>query len=235
MSLQDAANLININHAKAELAHDDSLTFWGRMKAIESIDAAAAFQEDSGPMVTVSDVIKGAVGAGLGYGVGAAVGSFLGFSPATKSNLKLLGAGLGTLMNTGILGMNKTSEEQEAEDTLRDIRNAVRFGFLKGAHDSGLLENPRFLKLGFLAITPDTIAAPVKAVSGMTSTLGSAGGATAATIFGDDEADEKISQMMLEKRLMERQADRIRQQQRNKLIAGILAKRPQGVTNTTRY
>jgi hypothetical protein len=231
MSLQDASDLINISHAKAELARDDSLTFWGRMKAIESIDAAAELR-DQGPMVTVSDVIKGAVGAGLGYGVGAAVGAFLGFSPATKSNLKLLGAGLGTLMNTGILGMNKTSEAQETE---RDIRNAVRLGFLKGAHDSGLLRNPRFLKHGFLALTPETIAAPVKAVSGVTSGLGTAGGATAATIFGDDEADEDISKIMLEKRLMERQADRIRQQRKNKIIAGMLGRRTQGVTNTTRY
>lgn len=127
------------------------------------------------------------------------------------------------------------TEKTSAEDRERDIRNAVRLGFLKGAFETGLLNNPRFLKHGFLAFTPDTIAAPVKAVSGMTSSLGSAGGATAATIFGDDEADEKISKMMLEKRLLERQADKLRQQRKNKLIAGVLSKRVGGYPNTTRY
>lgn len=233
MSLQDAANLIQISKAKSDIASDPSLSFWGRMKAIQSIDAAAALQEDPGPVVTVQDVVKGAIGAGLGYGVGSAVGTFLGFSPATRDNLKVLGAGLGTLLNTGVIGMNKQSAE---EVTLQEIRDAVRYGFLKGAHESGLLNNPRFLKHGFLAFTPDTIAAPVKAVSGVTSSMGAAGGSAAATVFGDDEADEKISKMMLEKRLMERQADKLRQQRRNKLIAGVLSKR-YGVTpsNTTRY
>ena len=233
MSLEDAVDLIEISRAKADLARDPSLSFWGRMKAIESIDAAAEFQKEPGLHVSVSDVIKGAVGAGLGYGVGSAVGAFLGLSPATKSNLKILGAGLGTLMNTGVLGMNKTAEEAELE---REIRDAVRIGFLKGAQDSGLLDNTRFLKEGMLAFTPDTIMAPIRSLSGMTSSLGAAGGAGAATIFGDDEADEKISKIMLEKRLMERQADRLRQQRKNKIVAGLLSKRiPQGNADTTRY
>jgi hypothetical protein len=229
MSLQDAANLIQINRAKAEIANDESLSIWGRMKALESIDAAAALQEDPGPTVTVGDVVRGAVGAGLGYGVGTAVGSFLGFSSDTKSKLKMLGAGLGTLLNTGIMGMSKNAAEEQ------EIRDAVRYGFLKGAHETGLLDHPAFLKLGFIALTPETFAAPVRAISGATSSMGSMTGAGAATIFGDDETDEKISKIMLEKRLMERQADKLRQQRRNKIVAGLLAKRTGAPADTTRY
>ena len=232
MSLQDAANLIQINKAKAEISNDQSLSIWGRMKAIESIDAAAELQEDKGPMVTVGDVIRGAVGAGLGYGVGAAVGSFLGFSPDTKSKLKLLGAGLGTMLNTGIMGMDKTAAEKAEE---QEIRDAVRYGFLKGAQDCGLLDNPTFLKLGFIALTPETFEAPARAIAGATSSAGSLAGSGAATIFGDDETDEKISKIMLEKRLTERQVDKLRQQRRNKVIAGVLSRRAGAAPDTTRY
>ena len=127
----------------------------------------------------------------------------------------------------------KTAAEQVEE---QEIRDAVRFGFLKGAHDAGLLDNELFLKLGFIALTPETFAAPVRAISGATSSLGSMSGAGAATIFGDDETDEKISKIMLEKRLMERQVDKLRQQRKNKVIAGLLAKRPPtDAANTTRY
>lgn len=232
MSLQDAANLIEISKAKADIANDKSLSFWGRMKAIESIDAAAELSETKGPAVTIGDVVRGAVGAGLGYGVGAAVGSFLGFSPDTKSKLKMLGAGLGTLLNTGVMGMDKTAAEKAEE---QEVRDAVRLGFLKGAHDCGLLNHPAFLKHGFIALTPETFAAPARAISGATSTMGTLAGSGAATVFGDDETDEKISKIMLEKRLMERQADKLRQQRKNKIIAGVLSRRIGDPANTTRY
>ncbi|HNX48585.1 MAG TPA: hypothetical protein PLS53_00235 [Thermoanaerobaculaceae bacterium] len=231
MSLRDAADLIAIDRAKQDIVADESLSLWGRMKAIQSIDAAAAAQPEPGPMITFQDVVKGAIGAGLGYGVGSAVGSFLSLSPGSKSTLKALGAGLGTLMNTGVLGMNKTA----AEELERDIRAAVRYGFLKGAYETGLLDHAEFLKHGAIAITPETLTAPVKMVSNVTSSIGSGTGAAAAGILGDDETDEKISKIMLEKRLTERQADRLRQQRKNRLVAAMLSKRLQAAPSTTRY
>lgn len=234
MTLRDAADLIAIDRAKQDIVADESLSLWGRMKAIQSIDAAAAAQPEPGPMVTFQDVVKGAIGAGLGYGVGSAVGSFLSLSPGSKSTLKALGAGLGTLMNTGVLGMSKTSAS--AEELERDIRNAVRFGFLKGAYESGLLDHAEFVKHGaMIAVTPETLTAPVKMVSNVTSSIGSGTGAAAAGILGDDETDEKISKIMLEKRLTERQADRLRQQRKNRLVAAMLSKRLQAAPSTTRY
>jgi len=254
MSLQDAANLIQVTQAKKDIVADESLSLWGRMKALESIDAAAAFAPEQGPAVTFGDVVKGAIGAGLGYGVGSAVGTFLGLSSGSKSTLKTLGAGLGTLMNTGVLGFDKKTaavnatppavndgapvmnEKTAAELALeRDIRAAVRFGFLKGAYETGLLNHAGFLKHGVVAITPETLMAPVKAVSGLTASIGSGAGSSAAAVFGDDATDEKISKIMLEKRLTERQADRLRQQRKNKLVAQVLSRRLQATPSTTRY
>lgn len=231
MSLQDAANMIAIDRAKQDIVADETLSLWGRMKAIQSIDAAAAEKPEQGPMITFQDVVQGAIGAGLGYGVGAAVGSFLSLSPSSRTTLKTLGAGLGTLMNTGVLGMSKTS----AAELERDIRAAVRFGFLKGAYESGLLDHAEFVKTGTVAITPETLSAPVKMVSNMTSSIGSGVGASAAAILGDDDTDEKISKIMLEKRLTERQIDRLRQQQKNRIVASMLSRRLQGAPATTRY
>lgn len=236
MTIQDAAAMVEVERAKADIAGDPTLSMWGRMKATEALDAAAARQPDGGPLVTVEDIVHGAIGAGLGYGVGAAVGSFLGFSPETRSTLKTLGAGLGTLLNTGVIGMSKKTADEFRAVEERDIRNAVRLGFVKAAHETGLLQHPRYLKKAFIEINPEMFTAPMKALSNVTSTAGSAAGAAGAAIFGDDEADEKISKMMLEKRLMERQADQLRQQRRNRIIAGVLAKRSGGApANTTRY
>jgi hypothetical protein len=127
----------------------------------------------------------------------------------------------------------------------RDIRNAVTLGFLEGARDSGLIENKEFCKTGsikkfskeateFIA-DPALITEPLGGLIKGTAAAYNVAGTGLSHIFGDDATDEGVQRTMVEKRLLDRQADTLRSQRRNRVIAEVLKRRQQGTQPMMRY
>lgn len=63
-------------------------------------------RKDESPLITTEDIVKGAIGAGLGYGAarvtGSVLGSIFGLSAENQTTLARIGALGGALRNTGI-------------------------------------------------------------------------------------------------------------------------------------
>jgi hypothetical protein len=233
MTMESAAAMIAVSDAKDRVFTDPSLNLWDKVKSIEIIDRAAAQQPASKPWVTPTQVMQGAIGAGVGLGIGAIAAKWLGVSDSTASTMKTLGAGLGTLLNmkTGTEAAKMTPAELIKLAIERDVRNAVQLGYLEGARASGLIDHPGFCKTGHVKeaasflVDPGLITAPIKGVAGVSSGVYGTAGTTMGHIFGEDETDEDIERIMVEKRLLERRADQLRSQNTNKILSSVLAKR----------
>jgi hypothetical protein len=235
MSIQDAAAMIAVGDAKSRLMTDPSLTLWDKVKGIETIDRAVEFQPTPKPWVTPQQVFQGAIDAGLGLGVGAVAAKWLGVSDTTATVMKSLGAGLGTLFNTGAMKtgteMKTAAEIKTAVET--DLRNAVMLGYLEGARATGLIDHVGFCKTGHVkkAISvladPSIITAPVSGLAAGSSAVFGAAGTGLGHVFGEDDTDEDIERTLVEKRLLDRQADKLRAQHHNQLLSKILSRRNQ--------
>lgn len=229
MTIQDAAAMVTVQQAQDRIMQDPTLNLWGKVKSLESINRAARATPQRQPWVTPGSVVRGAIGAGVGYRLGDVIGRYLGLEESTAQDMRRVGLGLGTLFNAEVGKMKTASSPASDEET--DIRNAVMLGFLKGARETGLLDNPRYCatgltkKVAYVAVTPDVFTAPVRtsarAASGAAATAGSLG----AHVLGEDAADVDVQRMLLEKRKLEMEADRLRAQRQNRVLQRVLQRR----------
>jgi hypothetical protein len=217
MSLQDAANLVTVQNGERAILNDPSLSDYGRTKALMALHQAAAYKPPQTPFLTPGDIIKGGIGAGLGYGASTILGSMLGVTPSTLTTFQRLGMGLGTLLNTGLI-MNKTSSAQE----MKERHDAFRLGFVKAALDLGLLKES-----GFVAALPITeaIKAPVDLGMGLASSAASTGGALMGQMFGEDSSDANVTQMAIQQRQLEAKANQLQSGRKAALLKRVLDKR----------
>jgi hypothetical protein len=211
----DYSTPILIGEARSRILQDPSLTGYQQVQALGAIQQAAIQAPAETPHLTVMDVVRGAIGAGIGYGAANILGRFLGASDETVDKMRTIGAGLGTMLNTGLL---KISEE-------RDARNAFRIGFLKQCHALGLFEKDAAMVPVMLPITPGTFLEPMRAGYGLFNQAVGAAGAGAAAADAPSKTDEALTQMQLERAALDRQAARIEALRRNRLLGEILRKR----------
>lgn len=219
MSLQDAADLISVSRAEQDVIHDPTLNMWDKARALTAIQDAAAAQPQHPSLITTGDLARGAVGAGIGYGVGTLMGKLFGVAPTTMSTFKNMGMGLGTLVNTGMLKMNKSAQER---------RDAWRLGFMKAALDLDLIK--RFEKTGgfgdvVVPITPEYLTAPIKAVSGLGHQAAINAGALTGQMLNEGPADVDVARMRLEKRELEDTEQNLLRQRRQSMIKKVLDQR----------
>lgn len=222
MTMQDAANLVSVTRAEKDILNDPSLNWMGKAKALTVVEQAAAAQPEKQPWLTMGDITRGAVGAGLGYGVGTIMGKLFGVAPETLSTFKNMGMGLGTLLNTGIIGMNKNSADRTEEER----RHAFRYGFVKAALDLGLIKTALTTTL---PITPDLLTSPVNLVSNVGTSLAGGAGTLAGTVTGGDPADVDIELLHLQQRQLMNRAHQIVQGRRARKLKQVLDKRNQVV------
>jgi hypothetical protein len=233
MTMESAAAMIAVSDAKDRVFMDPSLNLWDKVKSIEIIDRAAAQQPASKPWITPTQVMQGAIGAGVGLGIGAIAARWLGVSDSTASTMKTFGAGLGTLLNmkTGTEAAKMKPAELIKLAIERDVRNAVRLGFLEGARASGLIDHEGFCKTGHVKeaasflVDPTLITAPIKGITAASSGIYGGAGTMMGHVLGEDDADEDIERTMVEKRLLEQKADQLKSQRTNRILSAILAKR----------
>jgi len=165
-------------------------------------------------------VIRGAIGAGLGYGVSNLLGKFLSVDDDTLSKMRTIGMGLGTMINTGLI-----------KGASVDERNAFRLGFLRAIADSGLLaEDLAETKCAamipmMIPLTPDTFLSPMRAGYNTMSELAAGSGAGLSAIDSPDDTDVDMVRMELERQELERQASRLEATKRNRTLAALLRKR----------
>lgn len=212
MTMEDASSLFNVAKAEREIMSDPTLSLWGKTKALGALQAAAAKPEATyEASVSVGDVAKAAVGAGLGYGAGTIMGKMLGASPGTLQTFKNYGMGLGTLLNLGVT-MKKTSNEI-------DRRNAFRLGFVKAALDLGLVKEAIH---GVVPITPEMVTGPINALLGGSAAAASTTGSLLGQVVGTDGTDLEMQKMQLEQRGLEEQEQKIRALRNSQAIKKVL-------------
>lgn len=215
--LSDALQLSQYREARDRIANDSTLSEWQRAQLLAGFDQQAVSKPPDRPF-TVADVFHGAIGAGLGYGLGAAASAVLGLSPSTASAVKGIGAGIGTFMNI------KSAHE-------RDLRMAVRIGFVKKAVELGMIkegnDSPLIPKL-MIPLTPDTFAAPVTGTLGAFNKGTGFVGSLAGNLDSADVGDRDLMKMEAERQALEAQEHELKARRANRLIGSLLARRNQG-------
>lgn len=213
--------VILLGDARNRILQDPSLDAGHKVLALQALQTAIEKSPHQPPMLTIEAIVKGAVGAGLGYAGASMLGSFLGAADSTITAMRVAGAGLGTMLNTGML---KSSQSDE--------RLAFRIGFLKAARDLGVFGDPMGPAVKVAAMVPiaipmtlDTVLSPVRAGYNMYSQGTGAIGAGAAALDAPDDSDEDITKMDLEREELNQQAARLEANRRNKIMREILARR----------
>jgi len=210
---------ILLNEARARILQDSTLSEYGKVQSLAALQYATQSAPEV-PHITYGDVIRGAIGAGLGYGISNLLGKFLSVDDDTLSKMRTIGMGLGTMINTGLI---KGASE--------DDRNAFRLGFLKAcadlgvfATDEGLTKEAAMIPVMF-PLTPDTFLSPMRA--GYNVMTQGAMGAGAGLAAGDapDDTDVSMVKMELERQELERQADKLEAGKRNRALGVLLKKR----------
>jgi hypothetical protein len=215
MSIDSAVARFSLQKAEKDIMADPSLSLWGKAKAMSALQNEANTPDKR--TIGLADVVKGAVGAGIGYGVGTLMGKMFGVSQGTLSTFRNLGMGLGTLMNTGVLEMRKSG----SDNTEQERRDAFRYGFAKGAVQKGLFSK----KATLVANLHDVIGAPINAGIGLGNTLATNTGVLANQMAGMDQTDQDVTNMLLEQRELEQAGDRLESQRRARALKLILDKR----------
>lgn len=214
MSYADANQIYSFYKAQKDIASDPSLSDWEKAKLSTSLNKAANKPEDTG--FTALDFVKGAVGAGLGFGAGTIAAKFFSLSDATKNNLQTFGMGMGTLMNMGVI--KKACE--------RDARYAFRYGFIKKAAELGILKQAmQIMPVPTLPLTPDTFAAPVRASFAGYNKLVRGAGTAAGALDSATETDVEVAKMEAEAEALYQKEEELKAKRANRLLSSILARR----------
>jgi len=213
-------NEILLGEARSRILQDPTLSEYGKVQSLAALTLAAQDKPAETPHIGYGDVIRGAIGAGLGYGVSNLLGKFLSVDDDTLSKMRTIGMGLGTMINTGLI-----------KGASVDERNAFRLGFLRAIADSGLLaEDLAETKCAamipmMIPLTPDTFLSPMRAGYNTMSELAAGSGAGLSAIDSPDDTDVDMVRMELERQELERQASRLEATKRNRTLAALLRKR----------
>ena len=221
-SLEDADHLFNVYKAERAIFEDPSLTIFGKTKMLNTMENAIEAQPEPRPLITVGDVFKGAIGAGLGYGVATIASKFLGLSDSTKSTMQNLGMGLGTLLNIGnqYSAMQKRAHMNPIE---RDARAAFRLGAVQALADRGYFKTAGFTAA--LPINPELVTRPIEVAGSLTQSASDAGGSILGSMAAPSDADRDATRSEMEARALELQAGVLEGQRNNRLLGHILRKR----------
>jgi hypothetical protein len=217
MSYQDANQIYSFYKAQKDIAGDPSLSAWEKAKLTVSLDKAANKPDDTS--FTALDFVKGAVGAGIGFGAGTIAAKFFGLSDTTKNNLQTFGMGMGTLMNMGVI---KKAHE-------RDTRYAFRYGFIKKAAELGILKQAmQIMPVPTLPLTPDTFAAPIRASFAGYNKLIRGAGTTAGALDSASDTDVEVAKMEAESEALYQKEEELRAKRANRLLSALMARRQAG-------
>lgn len=184
---------------------------------------------------TLGKLLHGAVGAGMGVGIAKGVSKEFNLDPSFSTKLQVASAGLGALMNMGLL---KISEEVEkdinqmktAADQLdKERHHAFRFGFMKGICDSGYFEKTSaVLPIPVLTLDPTQLASIPRSIAKGIGGVGRLGGSLVGSADVPDETDEEITKLQVEQALLEEQLERLKNERHNRALKQLLAKRRKG-------
>ncbi len=218
MSWESGKNQLDAERAEREILEDPSLGYLGKAKALETLHNAI---KQPGPKgVQMSDMAKGALGAGLGAGVGTIMGRFFGAKPSTINILQNAGMGLGSLLGTGVVKMShdRTNEER---------KHAFRLGFVKAALELGMItadEAPTVKEATFI-LPADFLLTPWRTALQAGNAAATNTGALAGNLTGFDSTDQEVTGMLLEQRELEGKAEQLEAQRRSQALRSVLNKR----------
>jgi hypothetical protein len=227
MSLQDAANLVTVAQGQNAILNDRTMNPFDKARALEAVQSAASASPQQG-LLSVGDLVRGAIGAGLGYGASTLLGSMVGADPSTLTLVQRLGMGLGTLMNTGLL-MNKMSAAQDEKER----RHAFRLGFVRAAMDLGLVNDDHMTPAelvkdaGVVGTVPivEAFKTPIDFATNIGGVAATTGGALLGHLTGDTQDDVDLTNMAIQDRELQDRANRIQQGRQSALLKQVLDKR----------
>lgn len=218
MTWEAAKTQLDAERTEREILEDPTLGFWGKTRALDTLHRALKQPGPAG--VQLGDMVKGALGAGLGAGVGNIMGRFFSAKPSTINTLQSAGMGLGSLLATGVLKMSNDRTDE-------DRRNAFRFGFVKAALELGLIsedEAPTKKEAGFI-LPADFLLTPWRTALQAGNLAATNAGAVAGNLTGLDSTDQEITGMLLEQRELEQKAEQLEAKRRGQALRSVLNKR----------
>ncbi len=209
MTWNDARNQLDAERAEREILQDPSLGVWGKARALQTLHNAI---KQPGPQgIQLSDMARGAVGAGLGAGIGTIMGKLFGASRSTINSLQSAGLGLGSLLGAGVVKMGHANDEER--------RHAFRLGFVKAAVEKGLIKQSGFM------VSPDHLLTPWRTAVSAGGASATNSGALLGNLAGMDATDKDIVGMELEQRELEQHAERLESQRRAQVLRSVLNRR----------
>jgi len=162
---------------------------------------------------TLGKLFKAVVGAGIGLGASRVAGNLLDVKDTQQPYLDAVSAGLGALVNSGIL---KQSE----------ARDAFRLGFVKAALAAGYFEKDAGMwPVPILDVSPSGLLAIPRGLAGAVTTAGSALGSTASTLGETDTADAEVAEINAQNTLLQEELSKLKAQKRVQTLKKLLAKR----------
>lgn len=234
MSYADAARFYDVMKAEREIARDDKRGLLEKTR-----DLAALNQRVGSPHADyrfrMGDVIKGAIGAGIGYGLMRAYSN--GMHKHVRDTLSNLGAQMGAAMHTQFV---KSAEEAGASlerqveriDELgpkldRARTDAFKLGFVRALVETGYFNEKRaaIMPIPVMALSPSNLLQVPRNLAKAITGGGEVAGSAIGTLDAMDEDDFDIAKINAERVILEQQLERLKQDRRNAALKAILAKR----------
>jgi len=216
MPYSSAADFAQVQDYRRRVAGDPSRSLVSKARALADVQREIDKPEPRRGM-TFGDVFRGAIGAAAGYGIARGAANAMNVDPEYKGILSAAGAGLGALMNSGMLKRGASEEERT---------HAFRFGFVKAARDVGYFaKESAFWPIPTVPISPGSVMAIPRGLAGAAARGGQIVGSAIGAADAPDEDEVELAEIQVQKALLEEQLDRLKSERRNRALKRLLAER----------
>lgn len=235
MTYADAADYFSAMRGRDEIINSPG-GLLDKARRLANWQQAADTQAPAPRKWTVGDVLHGAIGAALGQGYAKGISSALGLGDRMSDKLETAALGIGAAMNTGLIkrSLNKQAEIDQRFEAgpkmLQQRKHAFRLGFMKAVKDLKVMDAPQsektagMMPLPIFNLNPASLLAIPRGIAGAVTGGGRLVGNIAGTADAPDEDEEEITNLQVQKALLEEQLERLSADQQNKKLRKVLAK-----------
>lgn len=228
MGYSDAADYHTAMESRDSIIHGGG-SLIDKARRLANWQALVDKKEPAKKQWTFGDVLHGAIGAALGVGVARGASNILGLDERLADKLETAAMGAGAAMNTGVIKWAEDTEAQigKMNDAIPKIaqqrKHAFRLGFLKAAQDLDLLKKEAIVPV--VTLNPADLAAIPRAAAKALTSTGRTLGSLAGTVDAPDETEEALTELEVEKQLLEERLARLQADRRNASLRKVLANR----------
>lgn len=231
MTYSDASNVFNAQAIKDQIISGPG-SLIDKSRRLANLQALLDKPGEEKHQWTVGDVIHGLIGASIGAGISKGVTSLLPLSDRFKDKLETAAMGVGAAMNTGVIKWAEEDVEAEVDKINKALpkiaaqrRHAFRLGFLKAAKQLGVMEKTALLPIPVVSLGIGDIVNIPRALARAVTSTGGTVGSLAGSVTSPDATEKELTELELDKALLEEQLERLKADKRNRALRKILANR----------